>query len=160
MINGLDCFKKYGFDSKVIEAKYMTLWDVPMELEIRELPNRLYCHQAMVQPLSNAFAALIRSGAIEELRTWDGCYNPRPVRGREKEFEKFMTAKNYIQASKFASLHYWGLAIDVNQAWNQLHKKPTLSTMFVECFTKNGFDWGGNFTRLDGMHFQLAALPI
>ena len=33
------------------------------------------------------------------------------------------------------SLHSWGVAIDVNAAWNGFGKKPTLSTGFVKCFT-------------------------
>lgn len=158
MIKGIDCFKKFGLDVHHIEANFMTMWDVPTELEIRELPNRVYCNKLMVEPLSAAFRDLIKTGAVAELKTWDGCYNPRPIRGYEKEFERYMLAKDYINAAKFASLHYWGLAVDVNAPWNKLHMKPTLPPMFVECFTKNGFDWGGNFSRLDGMHFQLAIL--
>ena len=53
------------------------------------------------------------------------------------------------------SLHSWGVAIDVNAAWNGFGKKPTLSKEFVKCFTDAGFDWGGLWAKPDGMHFQL-----
>jgi len=53
------------------------------------------------------------------------------------------------------SIHCWGVAIDTNAAWNQLRMKPTMSELFVKCFTDAGFDWGGEWKRLDGMHFQL-----
>jgi hypothetical protein len=47
------------------------------------------------------------------------------------------------------------MAIDVNAFENGLGKKPKLSAGFVKCFTDAGFVWGGNFARLDGMHFEL-----
>jgi hypothetical protein len=53
------------------------------------------------------------------------------------------------------SLHSWGIAIDVNAFENGLNMTPKLSAGFVKCFTDNGFDWGGTWTRKDGMHFQL-----
>ena len=43
----------------------------------------------------------------------------------------------------------------LNAAWNVLGGQPTLSAGFVKCFTDAGFDWGGTWTRKDGMHFQL-----
>ena len=56
------------------------------------------------------------------------------------------------------SLHSWGIAIDVNAAWNQLNMTPTLSPEFVKCFIDAGFDWGGTWQRKDGMHFQLKSI--
>lgn len=116
----------------------MILWDVPTELEIGVIPKRIYCNRDMVEPLTNAFNALIISGAVNELKTWDGCFNIRRKRG-----------------SGTPSLHSWGVAIDVNAAWNGFGKTPKLSSQFVKCFTSNGFDWGGEWGVPDGMHFQL-----
>ena len=53
------------------------------------------------------------------------------------------------------SLHSWGVAIDVNAAWNPMGKEPKLSQGFVKCFKDAGFDWGGDWDYPDGMHFQL-----
>jgi hypothetical protein len=138
MVTSAQALKKYGAPEKELG---MTLWDVPGFLEIGVIPKRLYCNKDMVQPLSAAFQTLIVTGHVKELKTWDGCFNIRKKRGLNS-----------------ASLHSWGLAIDVNAAWNGLGKQPTLSAGFVKCFTDNGFDWGGTWKRKDGMHFQLKSI--
>jgi len=135
LLTHLDCFNKFGAPEK---ESAMTLWDVPTALEIGVIPKRLYCNKAMVQPLSAAFVNLIKSGCVNELKTWDGCFNIRNKRNGASP-----------------SLHSWGVAIDVNAAWNRYHAPPTLSKAFVKCFTDAGFDWGGNWSSPDGMHFQL-----
>ncbi len=129
---------KYG--NPELEA-HMILWDVPTELEIGVIPKKLYCNKDMVIPLSKAFKNLIDRKLINELKTFDGCFNIRKKRGLNTP-----------------SLHSWGIAIDVNASWNQLNQKPTLTPEFIKCFTDAGFDWGGNWTRSDGMHFQLAKI--
>ena len=138
MVTSQQAQKKYG--APELEA-HMTLWDVPTSLEVGVIPKRLYCNKDMVAPLSAAFKNLIDRGFVKELKTFDGCFNIRNKRGLSSP-----------------SLHSWGIAIDVNAAWNALNAKPTLSAGFVKCFTDAGFDWGGTWTRLDGMHFQLAKI--
>ena len=141
MLTADDCQKKYR-SPYTQEARFMTLWDVPPELEIGTIPRRIYCNKDLVKPLENAFTNLIDRNFIDELRTWDGCFNIRTKRGASS-----------------MSLHSWGIAIDVNAAWNPFGRPPTLSSGFVRCFTEAGFDWGGYWKKPDGMHFQLARLP-
>jgi len=136
MITHLDCLQKYGAPEL---EKGMVLWDVPPHLEIGVIPKRLYCNKDMIQPLIVAFTWLINSGCVNELKTWDGCFNIRNKRN-----------------GWTPSLHSWGVAIDVNAAWNRMGKDPTLSPEFVKCFKDSGFDWGGDWRVKDGMHFQLA----
>jgi hypothetical protein len=136
MITSEDCYKKYGAPSG--DNKFLTLWDVPTELEIGVIPKRIYCNLDMIIPLTGAFDNLIKSGHVSELKTWDGCFNIRPMR-----------------TSSTMSLHSWGIAVDVNAFENGQGKIPKLSDGFVQCFLQSGFDWGGNFTLQDGMHFQL-----
>ena len=121
----------------------MVLWDIPTELEIGVIPKRLYCNRDMIKPLTQAFKNLIERGFVEELKTWDGCFNIRQKR----------TANS-------ASLHSWGLAIDINAAWNGQGKPPKLSPGLVKCFTDAGLQWGGELSVPDGMHFQLARFPL
>jgi hypothetical protein len=138
MVTSQQALKKYG--DPTLE-KSMIVWDVPTNLEIGVIPKKLYCNKDMVAPLTQAFTNLISTGKVSELKTWDGCFNIRKKRGLSS-----------------MSLHSWGIAIDVNAAWNGLNKIPQLTPGFVKCFTDAGFEWGGIWTRKDGMHFQLAKI--
>lgn len=138
MVTSAQALKKYG--DPTLERN-MVLWDVPTNLEVGAIPKRLYCNKDLVDPLSKALKALIDTNHVNELKTWDGCFNIRKKRGLSS-----------------MSLHSWGIAIDVNAAWNALGATPKLSAGFVKCFTDNGFEWGGTWTRKDGMHFQLAKI--
>lgn len=137
MVTARDCLLKYGPPAP--DNKFLVLWDVPTVLEVGVIPKRIYCNADLVMPLSIALGNLITRGFVSELKTWDGCFNIRKVRG-----------------GKSQSLHSWGIAIDVNAFENGLGQPPRLSGGFVRCFTDAGFDWGGGWQRADGMHFQLA----
>lgn len=148
-------WNKYGNPFSANFKRNLVMWDVPDDLEIGVIPKRIYLHKSMIKPLEAAFRALIQSGKVKELKTWDGCYNPRPIRGYEKQWKRCV-AEGIAQAgAKYLSAHSWGMAIDVNAFENGLGKKPKLSAGFVKCFTDQGFKWGGNFKRLDGMHFEI-----
>jgi hypothetical protein len=140
MVRSSDCLKKYGLPDKA--NPWMTLWDVPIDLQIGVIPKRIYCNKDLIIPLQSAFINLISRGYAEsELLTWDGCFNIRHMTG----------GVNW-------SLHSWGIAIDVNAFENGYGEEPVLSSGFVECFTDAGFDWGGDWKTPDGMHFQLSKI--
>lgn len=122
----------------------MTLWHVPPEVRIATIPKRIYCNKLLITPLTTAFANIIACGLEEEVLTYDGCFNIR-------------VSKSASGKPANASLHSWGLAIDINAAWNRFGATPTLSKELVSCFSKAGFDWGGTWAYPDGMHFQLAS---
>jgi hypothetical protein len=136
MVTSKQALAKYG-DPNLQRA--MVMWDVPGYMEIGVIPKRIYCNRDMIEPLSKAFHNLIQTGYVNELKTWDGCFNIRKKRGLAS-----------------MSLHSWGIAIDVNAFENGLNQTPKLSPGFVKCFTDAGFDWGGLWKRKDGMHFQLS----
>lgn len=142
MVTSKQCFDKWGDpETTHDEGTYMTMWDVPAELEIGVIPKKLYCNRAMIGPLSKAFKNLISRGLVSELKTFDGCFNIRKKRGLNSQ-----------------SLHSWGIAIDVNAFENQLNQVPKLTPAFVKCFTDAGFNWGGVWKRVDSMHFELASI--
>lgn len=139
MVTSAQCLAKYGPPSD--SNKNMVVWDVPVNLEIGMIPKKIYCNKDMVVPLSHAFNNLIQRGMVDELKTWDGCFNIRKKRG-----------------GSTMSLHSWGVAVDLNAFANCFGCKPKLTAKFVKCFTDAGFDWGGTWGKPDGMHFQLAKI--
>jgi hypothetical protein len=80
--------------------------------------------------------------------TFDGSYVARFVRG----------------STSVLSNHSFGTAFDINVTWNRLGVVPALVGQkgsvreLVGIANDNGFYWGGHFTRLDGMHFEIAKL--
>lgn len=149
MVTSAQCLKKYGEPSA--SNKNLVLWDVPTELEIGVIPKRIYCNKDLIKPLEAAFKALIATGCVNELKTWDGCFNIRKKRGLVS-----------------MSLHSWAIAIDVNAAMNPLgltreqikaRGLTPFSEKFLDCFRKNGFDCGADWVnRPDFMHMQLASI--
>ena len=138
MVTSAQCLKKYG-DPNL--QHNMVVWDVPSELEIGLIPKKIYCNKDLVTPITQAFKSLITTGHVKEIKTWDGCFNIRQKRGIAS-----------------MSLHSWGIAVDINAFENGLNQTPKLTPGFVKCFTDAGFDWGGAWTRKDGMHFQLSKI--
>ena len=120
----------------------MVPFDVPRELQVHAIPRRIYCNKDLVTPLIRALTLVVNRGLAGQIRTWDGCFNIRTKRGGTSP-----------------SLHSWGLAIDINAAWNRMGQPSTQDPRLVACFTASGFDWGGTWARPDAMHFQLAAIP-
>lgn len=141
MVTSQQCFAKYG-EPSANEGKFMVLWDVPTAMEHGAIPRKIYCNRDFVTLLEKAFKNVNDRGLAAQVKTWDGCFNIRKKRGATS-----------------MSLHSWGLAIDINAAWNGFGKQPTMSPELVKCFTDAGFDWGGRWSRPDGMHFQIAKLP-
>lgn len=97
----------------------------------------------MHEPLLAALRALKDKGFGSVLKTYDGCFNIRAVRG-----------------SSLVSTHAYGLGIDINASLNPLggsHGDFSKHLDAVKCFTDQGFDWGGGFhSRKDQMHFSYA----
>ena len=59
------------------------------------------------------------------------------------------------------SAHQWPIAVDINPERNPMTGPSVLTTdmprAFVDCFTREGFGWGGNWrSSKDPMHFSLA----
>ena len=142
MLTSRECLRVLGEPLPEREGAIgMMLWTVPAHLYFAALPRRIYLNSRMVRPLTDALVNIRDRGFQGEVKTWDGCFNVRKKRGAQSP-----------------SLHSWGLAIDINAAWNGFGKTPTMSPGLVKCFTDAGFDWGGTWSKPDGMHFQLRSL--
>lgn len=154
MITSAQCLKKYG-DPNLLETqqKHFEIWIVPND--IREafkhvrfsavgtigFPKKIFINTDFQPVLEQALRNVIERELTRELKTWDGCFIIRNKRGLSS-----------------LSLHSWALAVDVNASENQLNQTPKLSAEFVKCFTDAGCDWGGDWKRLDAMHFQIASI--
>ena len=157
MITGYDLYKKYGNPFTTYdEGKYMELWQVPKYIHknIKYLPSRIYCNEELPLMLEIAFLNLIDRGFADELKSWDGCFMIRPIRGYEGVVKQFLNKGDIESAMVYMSIHSWGFGIDLNAFENGLGKAPKLSDGFVKCFEDAGFEWGGKWKRKDGMHFQ------
>jgi hypothetical protein len=101
--------------------------------------HHIYMNKDMVPMFAQAAEALKVRGYAKELKTFDGCFCIRSVRGEPSA----------------VSAHSYGIAIDLNAAENPLGGPVAFSKGFVQCFKDAGFAWGGDFHRVDGMHFSM-----
>lgn len=129
------------------ETKWMRVWQIPKHLNHNWINTatgkpvtKIYINKDAIKPLEDALNNLQKRNLLHELKTFDGCYNIRDIRGIPGQL----------------STHAYGLAIDLNAAENPLGAVPRLSPEFVKCWTDAGWTWGGNFKRKDGMHFEFA----
>lgn len=98
-----------------------------------------YCHKLLISVFQRVFEDIVLSGLTDEIKSFDGCFNIRKIRG----------------SSTTMSLHSWAIAIDLNYKGNELgNPQPDMDPRIIDIFEKNGFYWGGNFKRRDGMHFE------
>lgn len=137
MITAAQCLKRYGppeLEKGMVLASFQVR---PMTV-----PPRIYLNRDLHEPLIAVFNGLVNLGLEHLIQTWDGCFNIRKTRGRQS-----------------MSLHSWGLAIDINATGNGLGQHPTMHRDLVKAFEDAGFEWGGRWSRPDGMHFQLAKFP-
>jgi hypothetical protein len=141
MITQEQALKKFGRPDDVHnEARCMTFYHPPAG--IPAIPRRIYCNRELVKPLDAALKEIELRGMANLIKTWDGCFAIRPIRGTTGTW----------------SMHSWGLAFDINAKTNGLGQEPTMPPQLVEVFKRHGFEWGGDFKRKDGMHFELAKL--
>lgn len=134
------------------ESKWMVMYDFPQEIKNSVINSatgqpvkRLYCNKDIVPFLNQALKNIIAHNKQNELKTFDGCFQIRMVRGSQDK----------------ASLHSWGIALDFCAKDNPLGKvDTTFSQVVIDCFKQAGFIWGGDFTRKDNMHFEISDIIL
>ena len=148
----IDKFGNPFDDSETFIKEWMIIWDIPQAINdaIPALPNKLYTNKLMPELLETAFNGLISKGLHKEIKTFDGCFNIRRMRG----------SNNY-------SRHSWGMAIDMNAFENPFKKVPPgeradyrkkyvkWTEQFLQVWRDSGFSCGADWnTVMDGMHFE------
>lgn len=130
------------------EAQNIVPVDVPQLAHVEGAPKsgRIRVHRKVTEQVGALFAALEKEGLLALIRTWEGSFVPRYVRG----------------SSTTLSNHAWGTAFDINAQWNQRGTLPALRGRvgsvreLVPIANHYGFFWGGHFSYRDGMHFEVA----
>ena len=122
--------------------RYGGFCETPKELDHvfkyqNEGKNGFWCNQLLIPVFSRVYEEITKSSLAKELKSFDGCYNVR-----------------YIRGGKELSMHSWGIAVDHNASTNLLGTEGDMNRDVVRVFESCGFFWGGNFKRKDPMHFE------
>lgn len=157
MLTSVDFYKRFGEPGIQFERKEMGVFIVPeyYSANIPFVPAKIYCNKQMFVPLEVAFYNIVDRGLSDEIKSWDGCFNVRAIRGSHSLWNKYVKQDRWDLAAKYTSVHAWGCAIDINAPWNRLGEKGEMSNELGKCFEDAGFLWGKHFSRSDFMHFQL-----
>jgi hypothetical protein len=142
--NGLDeIIHTYGsIDDPKFEAKHIVLFPLPYPLIFDgQVVKRARCHNLVVDNFVQAFKNVDEAGLADQFKEFNGIVERRAIRGQPSS----------------ASLHSWGVAIDMGASTHPLGSSATWPKEIIDAFESVGFFWGGNFkSRKDPMHFQLA----
>jgi hypothetical protein len=134
---------------KVWASKNITQIDVPTLAHTGH--GKLWVHMLAAAPFKRVFDAIETAGLSDRMLTCGGTFVPR-----HKTWDP----------SRGLSSHSWGIAIDLNVAWNGYDvTPPALGKIgsvreLIPFFAAEGFGWGGDFSDPDGMHFELALKKI
>lgn len=138
-----ELLERYGKPWDDVDA-WWEKWGAPAQLPepLRRLTKRgrLWVNRDIAPIIESAFNQIADEGLSSHIKTYDGCFNVRKIRGASTQW----------------SIHSWALAIDLNAATNAMGSTPTMNQRVVQIFEAHGFIWGGRFKRKDGMHFQRA----
>lgn len=143
--NGSDVTITNGWDKTNLQTV-----DIPQLKKIAKphSTGRITFHKKAAGQVQALFAEWEKKDLLKYVLTYEGSYNPRLIRG----------------SSTNLSTHAFGIAFDINYNWNKLNTIPALVgeygsvRLLVETANKHGFYWGGHFSRLDGMHFEIAKI--
>ena len=138
---------KYGLPNKEYQDKWCEMWNISEEfpwtlnVQVNKSPwKRVYINKDFKARVKVAFANLEKAGLHTEIKTFDGCYVDRKVRGANTR-----------------SLHSWAIAFDMNASLESSGQTRTNWTpRFVAIMKAAGLFWGGDWKgRKDPMHFAL-----
>lgn len=126
------------------ERQALAVCPLPFDLAVGggsgETIRSFHCHRLLVGAFDAVFDELERRNLKDAIRTWDGTFAFRAIRG-----------------DTHLSVHAFGAAIDLNAKTNPLGEPGDMSPEVVGVFRHFGFLWGGDFHgRKDPMHFQYA----
>lgn len=150
-----DCAKFYGNPATASgnasakwEKENLVLIPCPWELRydgkpVKGIRIHKKCADSLSRILNRIWERCGRSQAEIDrigMSVYGGSYNFRKMRGGSS-----------------LSMHSYGCAVDFDPARNGLgNAKPAMDRRVIEEFEREGWEWGGHWSRPDGMHFQAA----
>jgi hypothetical protein len=129
------------------ESKNIITISIPQLIPIKG-SDKVRFHKLAAAQIVKLWSDWEKAGLMPLVISWAGSFVPRFVRGSRTNL----------------SNHSFGSAFDINVPWNLLGAVPALVGQkgsvreLVPIANDNGFYWGGHFTRLDGMHFEIARI--
>jgi hypothetical protein len=132
-----------GWDSTFIKLTFIPQLTKVNLFGERKFSGNILFYEPAVQDLINAFKEIEETGKLSLIKSWDGSYVPRTLRGSQSRLSE----------------HALGISFDINAKWNLLGSDPKKSgeegsvLELVPIFKKHGFEWGGERNRRDPMHF-------
>lgn len=144
-----DALGKYGEivnDVWSNEAKFCSVILVPDDISPKWINSatgkpttKIYCNKDLAVCLFKAFKNIRDRKLISQLKTFDGCFCIRDIRGVPGQM----------------SAHSYAIAIDINASTNKLGTPGDMTQDLAQCFLDAGLVWGKNFSRSDPMHMSL-----
>jgi hypothetical protein len=121
------------------DKKWITNWHI--QKDFPWFPEYEICIHKHFKPLlKQVLPALEKAGVYTEIKSCDGSYELRNIRGSEGVL----------------SVHSWGAAIDMNAAQNPLGSNGTWSEKFIKTMLSGGIFCGREWEpRKDPMHFSM-----
>ena len=121
------------------DNKWLTTWQVRERFPW--FPKKeMIIHKHFWPMLENAFRDLTVYGYCKEIKTFDGAFKLRNIKG----------------SKSVLSLHAWGAAIDMNAEENPHGASGKWSNDFIQVMVNNGIFCGQNWIgRKDPMHFAM-----
>ncbi len=112
--------------------------DLPALVGVPGFPSsgRIRFHKKAAPHLQAAIAEIAQKGLIGKIKSYDGAWVPRTVRGSTRY-----------------STHAFGIAIDINSRYHPIGREPLTAEQegsnveLALIFERHGFYWGGRFTR-------------
>jgi hypothetical protein len=118
------------------------------DLDLIPADGRIRFHKKAAVQLVGLWNSWEKADLLDLVINYAGSFVPRFVRGSKSTL----------------SNHAFGTAFDINAAWNMLGSIPVYCGEYgsvrelVPLANKFGFYWGGHFSRMDGMHFEVAKI--
>lgn len=125
--------------------------------------GNIRCHAKAAPMLTRLFAHWEKDDLLHLVRSYEGCFVPRYIRGKALPGDNGHGNKLSTDTPNLSN-HSFGSAFDINFPDNQLGTTPALCGQrgsvreLVASANAIGIYWGGHFDRLDGMHFEISKL--